>query len=113
MKGATHGGFWKATYAYVPLALVVHIAYQLQFIPWLKDLDYAIFLNGKALVSEGSWLHLSQAVFLGLGVLFSLYAIFRITREKFSPEGRPRMFFWLGHGALIILYAFLVGYLLR
>ena len=113
VKGAVYGGFWKATYAYVPLALTAHIAYQLQFIPWLKGLNYTIFLDGRALMSEGSWLHLAQAVFLGLGILFALYAIFRITREKLSLEGHPRFFFWVGHGVLIILYAFLIGYLLR
>ncbi|MGA1795210.1 MAG: sigma 54-interacting transcriptional regulator [bacterium] len=106
-------GFWKTAYGYVPLALAAHIAYQLRYIPGVKDMGYAILVKGRDLVRVVSGLHVLQAITLCLGILFSCYAIFRIVQDKFNPETRPRWFFWLGHAVLMILYSLLIGYLLR
>ncbi|MGA1789950.1 MAG: sigma 54-interacting transcriptional regulator [bacterium] len=112
-KESVYECFWKAGYAYVPIALAAHIAYQLQNIPWFKDIEYAIFMNGRALMGINSSVNLIQGLILFLGILFSLYAIIRITRDKFHPEIKPGLFFWLGHSGLMILYPFLIWYFLR
>ncbi|MGA1841483.1 MAG: sigma 54-interacting transcriptional regulator [bacterium] len=113
LKGATYKAFWKAAYAYVPLTLCAHIAYQLQYIPWLRDLDKVVFFQGKALAGIGSILQLVQILFLAIGTFFSFYTINRIAKDKFRFEIRPGLSFWLGHSALMTVYPFLIWYLLR
>jgi polyferredoxin len=113
MKWATYKAFWKSSYAYVPLALCAHIAYQLQYIPWLKDINNGVFFKGQVLANMGSTLQLIQILFLAIGTVFSFYAITRIARDKFTFESRPGLFFWLGHTVLMILYPFLIWYFLR
>jgi hypothetical protein len=113
LKGVTYRAFWKSTYAYVPLTLCAHIAYQLQYIPWLRDISNAVSFEGQILTGIGSALQLIQIIFLAIGSVFSLYAITRVARDKFTFKGRPGLIFWLGHTALMILYPFLILYFLR
>jgi hypothetical protein len=112
-KGMVCEGFWKTAYGYVPLALAAHIAYQLKYIPWVKDMGYAFLLSNRDHVRVASVLHALQGLVLCLGIAFSWYAIVRIVQDKFNPGARPRLFFWFGHAALMILYSLLIGYLLR
>ncbi|MBN2373756.1 sigma 54-interacting transcriptional regulator [bacterium] len=103
-----NAGFWKPAYAYVPLALAAHIAYQLRYLPWLKDVTWTFLFNSRTLLERGHVLHSIQGLFLILGIFFSFYAIIRISKDKIIAERRPNLIYWLGHFALIVLYPLLI-----
>ncbi len=111
-KGEIYEGFWRTTYAYVPLALATHIAYQTRYLPWLKDINYNLFIKTETLIGGSSLIYLVQAVLLFIGLLFSFYALIRVARKNFSKEKSPAMIYWPGHIMTMIIYSILIWHLL-
>jgi polyferredoxin len=95
--------FWRTSYAYIPLALTAHLAYQMQYLPWGKNLRYSFHVFQKE-IWQGLAIQPFQVLALVGGLLFSYFCLWEIYkhRGKSFEAGRA---FWLGHAFLMIGYA--------
>ncbi|MBN2374629.1 sigma 54-interacting transcriptional regulator [bacterium] len=59
---------WRSTYAYIPLALTAHIAYQLQFLPVVDNLLFSVLLSpsisANIVIYSKTMFYLFKAVYL-------------------------------------------------
>ncbi|MEW5800871.1 MAG: sigma 54-interacting transcriptional regulator [bacterium] len=99
--------FWHTAYAYVPLALVAHLAHQLQFIPGGGYFQYLVKSKTR-LVFHGPAIQPFQAATLAVGLFFSWSCLWQIAYHRKRTNLEAQTSFWLGHALLMGLYAALV-----
>lgn len=112
LRGKTYEGFWRTSYAYVPLALAAHIAYQVRYLPWLRDLEYFVFYKNRIFLTVSSLPRLIQILSLLLGLTYSIYAISRIKKRHFSDKMVSSNSYWIAHLTVMVIYPLLILFVL-
>ncbi|MGA1823545.1 MAG: sigma 54-interacting transcriptional regulator [bacterium] len=91
--------FWRTTFAYVPLILTAHIAYQIQFFPVVSNLFFSLqlspSLNANIIVYSKSLFHLVKTMYVIfefiIYVNLFLYILFKL-KELNLKEGKKILY---------------------
>lgn len=104
--------FWQTAYAYIPLALSAHIAYQLHYLPGQNYLRYLLLLAGHQIL-QGPMIQPIQAIILFLGLFFSWFCLWEVFKHRQGKTFQATAGFWIGHALLMGCYgAVIFGWLI-
>lgn len=107
LKGMARERFWRTSYAYVPVALTAHIVYQLQYLPGGTSFHYFL-QSANFKLFQGPIIQPFQVLAFVFGLLFSWFCLWQIFKHR-GESFQAQLGFWLGHGFLMAMYAFLVS----
>jgi hypothetical protein len=108
-KADSGGAFsWasRAIFAYAPAVAAILFAFHVMSLPWLDEINLRIGWGSGDLLGA-SLLQVIQGAALGLGCLMTLWALWRLCRQRFGPQLVAPLTAWVPSGFLALAY--LVG----